>query len=130
MKNHTDVIAAVDFFAVPTAAFQILFVLVLLIHGRRRVAHFGVTANPTAEWTAQQVVEAFPWDTAPRYLLRDRDGIYGGQFRSRVRGLGIEEVLTAARSPWQNPYVERLVGCRWRKIARSIATSSPQTSAT
>ncbi len=70
----------------------------------------NVTTNPTAQWTAQQVVEAFPWESAPRYLLRDRDSIFGGLFRSRVRGIGIEEVLIAYRSPWQSPYVERLIG--------------------
>jgi transposase InsO family protein len=69
-----------------------------------------VTRNPTATWTAQQVVEAFPWDSVPRYLLRDRDGIYGAHFRRRVKNMGITEVLIAARSPWQNPYVERVIG--------------------
>lgn len=110
LDNHASDIAALDFFTVPTATFQVLFVLVIIIHARRNVLHFNVTANPTAQWTAHQVVEAFPWDTAPRYLLRDRDGIYGCAFRRRVKGMGIEEVLTAPRSPWQNPYVERLVG--------------------
>ena len=78
--------------------------------------HFNVTEHPTAEWTAQQVVEAFPWDTAPRYLLRDRDGIYGAVFSERVKGLGIEEVLSAPRSPWQNPYAERLIGSIRREL--------------
>lgn len=76
----------------------------------RRVVHFNVTDSPTAKWTAQQIVEAFPWDTAPRYLLRDRDGIYGHEFVGRVRSMGIREVMIAARSPWQSPYVERLIG--------------------
>jgi transposase InsO family protein len=75
-----------------------------------RVLHFNVTAHPTSEWTAQQMAEAFPWDSAPRYLLHDRDSIYGDSFRERVRGMGMKEVLTAPRSPWQNPYTERLVG--------------------
>ncbi len=79
-------------------------------HDRRRVRHFNITAHPTAAWTAQQVVEAFPWDSAPRYLLRDRDGVYGVDFRKRVAGLGIAEVLSAPRSPWQSPYVERVIG--------------------
>src|SRR5207245_11647138 len=83
---------------------------VVLAHQRRRVLHFNVTEHPTAEWAAQQIVEAFPEDTAPRYLIRDRDGIYGGHFRNRVQGMGIEEVLTAPRSPWQNPFAELLVG--------------------
>lgn len=83
---------------------------VVLSHDRRQVVHFNVTRNPTAQWTAQQIVEAFPFDTAPRYLLRDRDSIYGELFRRRVKSLGIEEVVTAPRSPWQSPYVERLIG--------------------
>ena len=87
-----------------------LYVLVILSIDRRRVIHFNVTAHPTADWTAQQVIEAFPWDTAPKYLLRDRDAIYGDWFRRRVKNMGIEEVLTAYRCPWQNPYSERLNG--------------------
>jgi len=110
LKNHIREIVAVDFFMVPTVRNQILFVLVVLAHERRRVLHFNVTANPTAEWTAQQIVEAFPDTTPPRYLLRDRDGVYGEAFRRRVQGMGFEEVLIAARSPWQSPYVERLIG--------------------
>ena len=76
---------SIDFFTVPTATFRILFVIVILSHNRRKVFHFNVTSNPTAEWTAQQVVEAFPWDTAPKYLLRDRDSIYGEFFRNRLK---------------------------------------------
>jgi putative transposase len=95
---------------VATVRFEILFVLIILAHDRRRVRHFNITAHPTAQWTAQQMVEAFPWDTAPDYLLRDRDGVYGTDFRKRVAALGIEEVLSAPRSPWQSPYVERLIG--------------------
>jgi putative transposase len=90
--------------------YKVLFVLVILAHERRRVVHVNVTEHPTAAWTAQQVVDAFPWDEAPRYLLRDRDRVYGASFRRRVRNMGIEEVLIAPRSPWQNPYVERLIG--------------------
>ncbi|MCK4415307.1 MAG: integrase core domain-containing protein [Candidatus Eisenbacteria sp.] len=110
LKSHIRDIVAVDFFVVPTVRNRILFVFLILAHDRRRVLHFDVTANPTAEWTAQQIVEAFPWEEAPRYLLRDRDGIYGEHFRRRVRNMGIEQVVIASRSPWQNPYVERLVG--------------------
>ena len=110
LKNHIQEIIAVDFFVVPTVRNQVLFVLLVLAHHRRRLLHFNVTANPTARWTAQQVVEAFPWTDPPKYLLRDRDKIYGEPFRSRVRGMGTEEILTAARSPWQNPFVERLIG--------------------
>jgi putative transposase len=88
----------------------VLFVLVVLAHHRRRIVHFNVTANPTAAWTAQQMVEAFPEESAPRFLLRDRDQIYDQEFRQRIHGIGIEEVITAARSPWQNPFAERIVG--------------------
>jgi putative transposase len=110
LKNHMQDLVALDFFVVPTATFRVLFVLVILAHDRRRIVHFNVTEHPTAQWTAQQVVEAFPWDEAPRYLLRDRDRIYSAAFRQRVRHMGIKEVLTAPQSPWQNPYVERLIG--------------------
>jgi transposase InsO family protein len=89
---------------------QILFVFLILAHERRRVLHYNVTANPTAAWTAQQIVEAFPWDDAPRYLLRARDRIYRIHFRRRVKNMGTTEVVIAARSPWQNPYVERVIG--------------------
>jgi putative transposase len=101
---------SLDFFVAPTLIHTVLFVLVILAHERRRVVHLNVTEHPTVEWTAQQVVEAFPWDEAPRYLLHDRDSIYGASFRQRVRNMGIEETLIAPRSPWQNPYVERLIG--------------------
>ncbi len=100
----------IDFFTVPTVGFRVLFVLVVLAHHRRRVIHFNVTEHPTSQWTAQQIVDAFPNDTAPSYLLRDRDQVYGEHFRHRVKGLRIEEVLTTPHSPWQNPFVERLIG--------------------
>lgn len=101
---------SIDFFIVPTIQFKLLFVLVVLAHCRRRVIHFNVTGNPTAQWTGQQIVEAFPWDSAPKYLLRDRDAIYGSAFERRLRSIGFEQVLSAPRSPWQNPFVERLIG--------------------
>ncbi len=110
LKNHMQTLISADFFVVPTITFRVLFVFVILSHDRRRPIHFAVTANPTAEWTARQLLEAFPWDSAPRYLLRDRDGIYGEKFREAATWLGIREVLTAPKSPWQNPYVERLIG--------------------
>jgi len=110
LDNHAKDLVSIDFFIVPTATFRILYMLLVLRHERRQVVHFNITGHPTAQWTAQQMVEAFPWDEAPRYLLRDRDTIYGATFRRRVRSLGIKEVLTAAHSPWQNPYVERLIG--------------------
>ena len=87
-----------------------LFVFVILAHDRRRPIHFAVTTNPTAEWTAHQLIEAFPWDSARRYLLRDRDGTYGDSFCETAKWMGIHEVLTAPQSPWQNPFVERLIG--------------------
>jgi len=110
LKNHVGQIAAIDFFTVPTIMFRVLYVFLVLRHDRRRIVQFNVTANPTAQWTAQQIVEAFPFEEVPRFLLRDRDGIYGQDFRDRVQHMGIEEVLIAFRSPWQSPYVERLVG--------------------
>jgi len=110
LRNHADQIVAIDFFTVPTITFRVLYGFLMLRHDRRRVVHFNVTVSPTAEWTAQQIVEAFPYEEAPRFILRDRDGIYGEIFRRRVKHMGIEEVVTACRSPWQNPYVERLIG--------------------
>ena len=110
LTNHVQTLVSVDFFTVPTVTFKVLFVFVILAHERRRVVHFNVTDAPTAQWTGQQLVEAFPWETAPRDLLRDRDAVYGVAFSSRVQALGILEVQTAPRSPWQNPYVERLIG--------------------
>ncbi len=106
LENHVGELVSVDFFTVPTVSFEVLFVFLVLAHDRRRVVHFNVTTNPTAPWTARQITEAFPWDTAPRYLLRDRDATYGKEFRDRVAAMSIEEVVTAARSPWQNPYVD------------------------
>jgi putative transposase len=110
LENHVTDFVSIDFFVVPTVRFKVLFVLVVLAHHRRRVVHFNVTEHPTAQWTGQQIIEAFPWDTAPEHLLRDRDGVYGSQFQKRVKSLGIEEVLTAPRSPWQNAFVERVIG--------------------
>ena len=110
LDNHARDIVAIDFFAVPTATFRILFAFVVMHHDRRQVVHVNVTAHPTAEWTAQQIIESFPEDSTPRFMIRDRDRIYGDFFQQRVRNLGIEEVVIARRSPWQNPYVERLIG--------------------
>ena len=110
LDNHVQDIVAIDFFTVPTATFRVLYCFVVLCHDRRKVVHFNVTEHPTAAWTAQQIVEAFPWDEAPKYLICDRDSIYGDEFRRRIKSMGIEEVCTAFRSPWQSPYVERLIG--------------------
>ncbi len=109
LNNHVKELVSIDFFTVPTATFRVLFVLVVLAHHRRRVIHFNVTEHPTALWTGQQMVEAFPDDTAPSYLLRDRDKIYGNDFRERIRGMRMEEVLSAPASPWQRADVERLI---------------------
>src|SRR3989454_170457 len=110
LTNHVQDLVSIDFVAVPTARLRVLFVLVILAHHRRRVLHFNVTEHPTAAWTAQQRVDTFPDDSAPPYLLRDRDSLYGHAFRQRVKGMGICEVLTAPQSPWQNPFAERLIG--------------------
>jgi transposase InsO family protein len=110
LQNHVRDIAAIDFFVVPTVRFQLLYCLVVLRHDRRRVVHFNVTPYPTARWTGQQIIEAFPFDEAPRFLMRDHDGIYGVDFRERIKHMGIDQVVIAYRSPWQNPYVERLIG--------------------
>jgi putative transposase len=110
LANHARQIAAIDFFTVPTLTFRDLYCFIILLHDRRQVVHFNVTAHPTAEWTARQLIEAFPADSAPRYLLRDRDQIYGEEFCQRVKGMGIEEMITAPRAPFQNPYAERVIG--------------------
>ena len=110
LRNHVGQMASIDFFTVPTATFRVLFVFVVLSHERRRVVHFQVTEHPTQEWTMQQMREAFPWDQVPRYLGRDRDAIYGQDFSVMTKGMGTEEVRSAPRVPWQNPYVERLIG--------------------
>ena len=110
LDNHLKSLVSVDFFTVPTIRFQVLYVFLVLAHERRRILHFAVTAHPTAEWTAQQLREAFPWDSAPRYLLRDRDRIFGHDFVEQVKAMGIKQVLSAPRSPWQRAYVERVIG--------------------
>jgi transposase InsO family protein len=113
---HTKELASIDFFVVPTMKFKILFVFIVLSHDRRRILHFNVTEHPTAAWTAQQLVEAFPFDSAPRFLLRDGDGIYGAKVKRRIRSFRIQDVVTAPASPWQNPYVERVIGSIRREL--------------
>ena len=110
LENHAQQLVSIDFFTVPTLRFQVLYVFLVLAHDRRRILHFNVTAHPTAEWTGQQLREAFPFAQLPRYLLRDRDAIFGDDFREQVRDMGIREVLSAPRSPWQRAYVERVIG--------------------
>jgi putative transposase len=120
LKTPAKALIALAFFTVPTVTSRVLFVLVILAHERRRVVHCNVTEHPTAQWTAQQLVEAFPWDEAPRYLLRDRDRIYGAAFRQRVKHRGITEVVIAPKSPWQHPYVERLIGSIRRECLQHV----------
>ncbi len=110
LKNHAQQLVSIDFFTVPTIRFQVLYVFLVLAHDRRRILHFNVTAHPTAQWTGQQLREAFPFDQLPRYLLRDRDAIFGNEFREQVQAMDIHEVLSAPRSPWQRAYVERVIG--------------------
>ena len=126
LTNHVRDLVAIDFFTVPTAQLRVLFVLVVLAHHRRRVVHFNVTEHPTAAWTAQQIVDAFPDDSAPSYLLRDRDSVYGHVFRQRVKGMGIGEVLTAPHSPWQNPFAERLIGSLRRECLNHVLVLGEQ----
>ena len=110
LRNHAEAIAAIDLCVVPTLTFELLFAFVVVGHGRRQLLWFAVTRNPTAEWLAQQIVQAFPWNTAPTYLVRDNDGAYGQAFTRRLRTMGIRDRPTSPRSPWQNPYAERLIG--------------------
>src|SRR3989441_7092239 len=120
LANHVRDLVSLDFFTVPSVRLRVLFVLVVLAHHRRRVIHFNVTEHPTAHWTAQQIVDAFPNDSAPSYLLRDRDQVYGHVFRQRVKGMGVGEVLTAPHSPWQNPFAERLIGSIRRECLNHV----------
>ncbi len=110
LRNQAAGIAAIDMFVVPSGSFRRLYVMIILTHDRRKIVRFDVTRHPTAGWLSRQVTEAFPWDTAPRYLLRDRDASYGSEFCKRVDAIGFIEVVSAARSPWQNAYVERVIG--------------------
>jgi len=126
LENHAGDLASVDFFVVPTATFRVLYVFVVLTHERRRVVHFNVTDGPSAQWTGQQIIDAFPFDEAPRFLLRDQDRIYGRRFVRRVHSMGIKQVLTAPRSPWQNPYVERLIGSVRRECLDHVIVLNEQ----
>jgi transposase InsO family protein len=110
LRNHAAGIAAMDLLVVPTIGFRLLYVLVILGHHRRWILSFGVTSHPTAEWIARQINDAFPWAEAPRYLIRDRDAVYGQAVTRRLKSMGIRDRPTAPRSPWQNGYVERLIG--------------------
>jgi putative transposase len=127
LHNHVGDTVAIDMFVFASATFRLLSTVIVLGHDRRRIIHFDVTRNPTQVWLARQMTEAFPWDRAPRYLLRDRDASHGQAFRDRIQVMGIKEVVTAARSPWQNAYVERIIG----SVAASASiTSSSSVSVT
>jgi hypothetical protein len=102
LRNHVGQLVSIDFFTVATIRLRVLYVFIVLEHDRRRVIHFNITEHPTAVWAAQQIIEAFPEDRVPRFMVRDRDGIYGESFRSRVEGMSIEEICITPRSPWQN----------------------------
>jgi transposase InsO family protein len=110
LRNHADGIASMDLFVVPTISFRLLYGLLILQHGRREILWLGATTHPTAEWISRQLTEAYGWEQGPRYLVRDRDSIYGNVFIRRLRTMGIRDRPTAPRSPWQNGYCERLIG--------------------
>jgi transposase InsO family protein len=120
LRNHADGIASMDLFVVPTISFQLLYGLLILQHGRRQMLWLGVTAHPTADWIAQQLTEAYGWTAAPRYVVRDRDAVYGATFIRRLRAMGIRDRPTAARSPWQNGYAERLIGSIRRECVDNV----------
>ena len=116
LRNHVARLASCDFFTVPTATFRVLYCFIILMHERRRVLHFNCCERPSAAWVAQQLRESFHFDTAPRYLISDRDGIYGREVRHCLRSMGIDGVVIAPLSPWQNPFVERLIGSIRREL--------------
>jgi putative transposase len=124
LQNHIAEIVAVDFFTVPTIRLRVLFVFLVIEHQRRRVIHFGVTEHPTAEWAAQQVVEAFSERDGKHYLIRDRDSIYGHEFCRRIQSLSMKDVVTAPQSPWQNAFVERLIGSIRRECLDHVVVLS------
>jgi len=116
LRNHMPHIAAIDLFVVPTIGFRLLYALVIVRLARRELVWINVTAHPTADWIAQQIAEAFPWDEAPRYLIRDRDAVYGSVVTRRLRAMGIRDKPISAGSPWQNGFAERLIsklGISW-----------------
>jgi transposase InsO family protein len=120
LEAHIHDIVAVDFFVVPTLTFHLLFGFLILRHDRRELVHVNVTDHPSAAWAAQQLIESLPEETAPKYLLRDRDAIYGDVFVRRVKGLGIREILIGPRAPWQNPFAERVIGSIRRECLNHV----------
>jgi transposase InsO family protein len=115
LRNHGAEIVAIDFLTVPTATFRVLYVFVVLSLDRRRIVHFNVADSPTAEWISLQLIQAFPFDTAPRYVIHDRDSIYGEKVATTFGALGIEDKVSGYQSPWQNGYVERVSGSMRRE---------------
>jgi hypothetical protein len=116
LRDHADGIASIDLFVVPTISFRLLYAFLILRRGRRQILWLGVTAHPTAEWIARQLTEACSWEAAPRFIIRDRDCIYGALFKRRLRAMGIRDRPTAPRSPWQNRHAERLIGSIRREM--------------
>jgi len=116
LRNHLEVSWTIDFFSVTTLGFQVLYVFLVFDHARREVLHFAVTPNPSMDWVIQQLREAMPFGEQPRYLFRDNDGIYGYGVRAFLESCGIQEVRTAYESPWQNPYIERMIGTLRREL--------------
>jgi transposase InsO family protein len=126
LRNHMEGIASIDLFVVPTIGFEQLFAFLVLGYERRQLLWFAVTRNPTAEWLARQITEAFPWDSAPKYLIRDNDRGFGVVFKARVRAMGIRDRPTSFRSPWQNGYVERLIGSIRRECTDHLIVFSEE----
>ena len=124
LRNHAPNIAAMDLFVVPTIGFDLLYAFVIIRLDRRDLVWINVTTNPTAEWIAHQITEAFPWNGAPRYLIRDRDQIYGATVTGRLRAMGIRDKPVAPASPWQNGFVERLIGSIRRECVDHIVVLS------
>jgi transposase InsO family protein len=124
LRNHAQAIAAIDLCLVPTLSFDLLFAFLVLGHGRRQLLWFEVTRHPTAEWLARQITEAFPWSSAPVYLVRDNDRAYGHVFTSRVRAMGIRDRPISPGSPWQNGIAERLIGTLRRECLDQVVIFS------
>jgi len=120
LDQHVRDLVSIDFFIVPMATFRVLFVFIVVAHNRRRIVHFNVTEHPAAQWTAQQIIEAFPFDTAPGYLIQDGDGLSGERVTRSIESLGIDEVITAPASPWQNAYVERVIETLRRELFNHV----------
>jgi transposase InsO family protein len=126
LRNHAPQTAAMDLFVVPTIGFDVLYALVIVRLARRELVWVNVTAHPTAEWIARQITEAFPWNEAPRYLIRDRDGMYGNVVRRRLRAMGIRDKPISAGSPWQNCFAERLIGSIRRECVEHLIVFGEQ----